>query len=353
MMNHRACLALATLVLAGCQDVTRPSDQLDASEPLLSVATISTTGVTITDLGTVGGMVSHAYAINDRGQVTGSSSCCGGPVSGGTRVFLWTERDDMSIVDVRALITDGFGINNLTYIVGRRFKFSPVGLFPFLWTPEDGVMDLGTLEGQAAAVNVRGNVAGQSGGHAFYWTPEDDLIDLGTLTGGTFSMARDINDRDQVVGVSDGAGGSHAFRWTAEDGMVDLGTLPGGLSSDAYAINSRGQVVGWSATPAGSRAFQWDAQNGMVELGLLPGAFFSTARDINDAGDIVGSMSTPSGPHAFLWTAQGEMIDLGTFPGHSISLATAINREGVVVGESWEQTSQGFFRARAMMWILR
>lgn len=351
-MTTRAYLALTTLVLASCRDITGPTDPPTVSEPHLSVTNISTTGVTITDLGTVGGLVSHAYAINDRGQVTGTSACCGGPIAGGTRVFLWTEQEDMSIVNVYSPITSGFGINNLTQIVGQRFKYSPVGMFPFLWTPQDGVVDLGTLEGRADAVNVLGHVVGTSGGHAFYWTPEDDLIDLGTLLGGSYSFARDINDLNQVVGASDVAVGRHAFLWTAADGMIDLGTLSGGLYSDAYAINNRGQVVGYSSTPSGGRAFRWDANNGMVELPGLPGLFSSYARDINDAGNIVGSIYAPGSQHAILWTAQGEMFDLGTLPGHARSQATAINRQGVIVGVSWEQISQGLFAARAVVWNL-
>ncbi len=68
--------------------------------------------------------------------------------------------------------------------------------------------------------------------------------DLGTL-GGSRSGATGINDRGQVVGMSETASGAeHAVLW--EQGtMTDLGTL-GGNWSRAYGINDRGQVVGMS-----------------------------------------------------------------------------------------------------------
>ncbi len=75
------------------------------------------------------------------------------------------------------------------------------------------------------------------------------IIDLGTL-GGTFSDARAINERGQVVGESTTATGEeHAFLW--QDGtMSDLGTLSGD-QSEANGINNRGQVVGGSTTATG------------------------------------------------------------------------------------------------------
>ena len=75
------------------------------------------------------------------------------------------------------------------------------------------------------------------------------IIDLGTL-GGTFSDARAINERGQVVGESTTASGEeHAFLW--QDGtMSDLGTLSGD-QSEANGINNRGQVVGGSTTATG------------------------------------------------------------------------------------------------------
>jgi probable HAF family extracellular repeat protein len=146
------------------------------------------------DLGTLGGRISSAVGVNDRGQVVGNSYIDAGNVA--------------------------------------QHAFS--------WTATDGMVDLGTLGGSissAAAVNARGQVVGYSyidagnvAQHAFSWTATDGMLDLGTL-GGFFSQATAVNARGHVVGVSSTADvvADHAFLWTARDGMVDLGTL-GSLS---------------------------------------------------------------------------------------------------------------------------
>jgi probable HAF family extracellular repeat protein len=48
--------------------------------------------------------------------------------------------------------------------------------------------------------------------HAFLWE-KGTMVDLWTL-GGDNSWALDINNRRQVVGLSDTASGQHAFLWT-------------------------------------------------------------------------------------------------------------------------------------------
>jgi probable HAF family extracellular repeat protein len=54
-----------------------------------------------------------------------------------------------------------------------------------------------------------------------------------------------------------GDGRDHAFSWTAAGGMIDLGPLPGGIASIAHAVNDRGQVVGISQTLVENRAVYW------------------------------------------------------------------------------------------------
>src|SRR5215217_2577748 len=103
-----------------------------------------------------------------------------------------------------------------------------------------GMRDIGTLCGSsafAADINVVGAVAGRSETasgerHAFLWEPERGMTDLGTLHGHTFSWAEGINSAGRVVGWSfapgSPSGTSRAFLWQRGVGMIDLGTLPGG-----------------------------------------------------------------------------------------------------------------------------
>ena len=98
------------------------------------------------------------------------------------------------------------------------------------------------------------------------------MIDLGTL-GGTIGIPNAMNDRGQVVGLSNLTGdqSSHPFRWTKAEGMTDLGTF-GGSSGQANWINEAGQVVGL-ATNQGDRAlfaFLW-TQGALTKLRPVKG----------------------------------------------------------------------------------
>jgi probable HAF family extracellular repeat protein len=314
--------------------------------------------VSIQELGTLGGAVSQAKAVNRRGQVVGTSR----DGLGRTRAFLWQE--DLGIVDLKPLTgvnTSANDINETGEIAGGGD--TGFGDFHAYLLSEGTTFDLGTLggnESEALAVNRRGQVAGHSriGGavvkHAFLIPDPGSMVDLGSLGGaGGTSIAHDVNDEGAVAGLTETETGQpHAFLWTAPDGMRDLGAL-GAAPSMALGINGRAEVVGGSG-----HAFLWTARGGMVDLGTLGGRT-SCANDVNDLGCIVG-VSQTSGTdtrglpvtHAFLRTPDGSMLDLGTLGGaHSSAAAISEDDGGVVriAGHSHDVAG----RMRAVLWAVR
>jgi probable HAF family extracellular repeat protein len=168
------------------------------------------------NIGTFGGNLSWAGAINDRGQVAGF-----------------------------ALNTtpDSFGLGTLC--ANPPFATQ---MLAFVWQGEQ-LMNLGTLGGPdscAMWINDDGKVAGHSftnstvnpatgfpTTHPFLWDGHK-LIDLRTLGGtlalvGTPEGVHPINNADAVVGQSNLSGDMtfHPFLWTKKTGMQDLGTLGG------------------------------------------------------------------------------------------------------------------------------
>ena len=90
-------------------------------------------------------------------------------------------------------------------------------LHAFSWTQAGGMVDLGTLGRLAVAGQRRQQRAGgglcrtRAGGgvqHAFSWTPAGGMVDLGTL-GGPTSDATAVSN-GQVVGVADVQPRQHA-----------------------------------------------------------------------------------------------------------------------------------------------
>src|SRR5690606_20366777 len=135
------------------------------------------------------------------------------------------------------------------------------------WT-EDGVSDIGGLDGWAYAYGISGDgslVLGTTGdGAAYVWEdsgvkrPDYTLTVLGTLGGGSSSAHDCSEDGTVVVGeAEDSSGTARAFRWTAGGGMTDIGGISRG--SAAYACSADGSVVvGYRySTNWDRRAFRW------------------------------------------------------------------------------------------------
>ena len=156
-------------------------------------------------LGTINGSNLRPHAINNAGQVTGSTS-------DQKNFFLWDEINGAQLVLANS---EGLDINGSGHVVG-------------------GLGVLGGSEG-------------------FVWDETNGAATLGVL-GGDSSIANAINDLSQIVGNSEFSFLSeqhHAVLWDGGN-ITDLGTLgnrpPDQDSSAAQDINLFGEVVGNSSS---------------------------------------------------------------------------------------------------------
>jgi probable HAF family extracellular repeat protein len=276
-------------------------------------------------------------------------------------------------------------INNTGMVVGFADTnipdpFNPGGFIPHAFRWQNGVLaDLGTLPGGhggfAVWSNDRGQVVGLSDngqidpvlggpqGRGVLWEHDGSIVDLGTL-GGTQSLAADINQPGQIVGVAANeiADPFSIFGWSTQtraalwqnDKLRDLGTL-GGTDAATAMINDRGQIAGFSYTssdptsnclpfgipvPLATGAFLWE-RGKMVNLGGFGGTC-TFAGAINNRGEIIGqsNLSGDEITHTFLWS-HGVMDDLGTLGG-TFSVATGLNDAGQIAGGATTANDDAF-----------
>jgi probable HAF family extracellular repeat protein len=261
---------------------------------------------TLTDLGTLGGPASEAMSINDRGDIVGISSVA----PGSTQV-------------------DAF--------LDHRGHFSDLG-------PQSPPF----VRAGDVSINAGGSISGLSRAGFDAWVlRRRAYIDVGSLAGWG-SIARDINDKGQVVGASTttvhaSANPSspptvtfHAF-FDDQGAMNDLGTL-GGANSEANFLNDRGEIVGYSDTADGAIHAFLDRWGKMTDLGTLGGRN-SNAGAINNEGDVVGTAQTSASvSHGYI-DRHGRMIDLNSLisvgSGIVITNAEAINDRGEIAAEGY------------------
>jgi probable HAF family extracellular repeat protein len=302
----------------------------------------------ITDLGTLpeGGYQSEANAVNTSGQVVGAALntipdtnsmqagtfwLWGGitpPYQYQTRAFLWDRQGGMQDLGTLPGGTDAQAIliNEAGQVVGYSYTGSspttvcPTGFLAtgsFIWDKKNGMTNIGNLGGTctiATNLNNRGQVIGVSNltgdqlQHAFLWDNQHKIQDLGGSLGGDYTGAFALNDEGQAAGYAYLAGDTvfHAALWKHVGKMTDLGTLGSDQCSAATGINADGQVVGVSLADCGdkARAFLWDDGSIFDLNALIPPSsplYLQSIFTINDRGEIAGEGVDNSGNgHAFL-----------------------------------------------------
>jgi probable HAF family extracellular repeat protein len=255
----------------------------------------------LTDVGSLGGNITAACALNDAGQVTGYSQ----DSNGNYLAFLFSRDQPMASLGTldNASTSEAFGINKGGAIVGDS-QSGDLNHRPVLFT-KNSVQDLGL------------------GG-----SNDPDALET----------AYAINEAGQIVGRhSSGKNIFHAFV-LLDGNTTDLRTL-GGTNGEALAINKSGTVVGDSDTTEGSvHGFAFEHSQ-LKDLGILPGfETASYARGINSSGDIVGESDSPDQKRAFLYT-KNQLVELDQLAENlaeagfkSLDVAYGINDKGLIVG---------------------
>lgn len=302
----------------------------------IAVSQNSAQSYNIVDLGTFpGGTVSQGQALNDCGEVAGYARFA----NYNAHAFIWTKfagLQDLGAIPPQQNFSVAQAINAFGIVAGySTYNYPPnLSSHAALWIGGQ-ILDLGGNNAQAMGINLWGNVVGYSVPHAFLWTPFEGMHDLGNLPGGYYSQALAINSRDEVVGFSNAKDGNwHGFLWTKRTGMLALPFLPGGNSASANAINEWGLIAGGSASKSSSTiATLWSGTGRVEALGTLPGQGWSSAFAINDSGQVVGW----SGFRAFIWSRSQGIEDLNDLiPSNSgwvLTLPTGINVRGQITGE--------------------
>jgi probable HAF family extracellular repeat protein len=284
----------------------------------------------VIDLGTFGGPLSYAAAVNDHEQVVGfalnstsdsfdlGDSCQTYPMPTQMRAFVWKDGVMQDLGTLGGTDSCALFVNNKGEAAGISFTNSIVNpttgiptIHPFLWNGQT-MVDLGSLGGTLAfanGINDRGQVAGASSlagdqtFDAFIWE-KGKLIDLGNL-GGNFVEVIGFSEAGHVVGKAALPGPQpqtvHAFL-AKKAQIMDLGTQDGDLCSVAIGINSNDQVVGGSGVTTDcfnpSRAFLWE-HGQMIDLNTFvppnSALTLTQANSINDRGEITAQGVLPSG----------------------------------------------------------
>jgi probable HAF family extracellular repeat protein len=316
---------------------------------LALLAPVASAGITysVIDLGTLGGAGSHAWAINDLGQVVGEAQIS----TGQWHAFIWDAKGGMRDLDSKGYYASSTAhdINSSGEVVGTATAADST-THAFIWNSDANVMQALSptyYKSEAWGINSSGNVAGfgrqtsialRSG---LLWSGEGAPVNCGS------ELICDVNDSGWSVGESPAG---HAALWV-DGNMRELAAS----TAQARRISDSGTVVGATLFVSGtnpSHAFVWSAAGGLRVI-YSKASLTGAANSVNDLGQVVGAEEEGAASypwHGFLWDASAgfRRLDnlLGTDPnGWTICDGVDINNSGDIVGDGYQLGSSGDFNS--------
>lgn len=297
----------------------------------------------VKDLGTLGGSISIASGINERGQVVGTSLTAG---DASVRGFVSQGSELCPVDSLGGEVAQATGISDAGQVVGLSQLTGSDAVHGFATKTGGGITDLGTLGGEnsvASGVNGSGVVVGLSQTadnetvHGFRY---ENGVMRELLPNSAFSAATGINERGQICGyTASRLGGITGFVW--QDGKVISIKPVKGQVSVALGINNNAQAVGVGSVGKKDEYHAFSFANGRTtDLGTLGGSI-SQAQSVNDSGQIVGLSYLPGDdlPHGFVVEPGGTIVDLNSRLENrgniEVLTATGINNAGQIAASGF------------------
>ncbi|MFL5639462.1 MAG: hypothetical protein ACJ78M_08810 [Gemmatimonadaceae bacterium] len=239
----------------------------------------------------------------------------------------------------------------------------------FRWSAAAGILDLGTLPGDAmsravavldGATQGGGQILGVSGDDN-HWTPvvwsasgSISALQLPLIPGFATALPTGFNARGDVVGSdAGGLGLQHGWKWSETAGKYDLSANVQGGSNEgaASAVTASGLVV--LTTRASTcrqntqcwRTYLWGEATGYRPIGT-PGddpEANVTGLAVTESGTVAGWLTSgsPSGATPYLWTAGAGFTRLANYStaGSAYGYVAAVSSNGTLVGADFEPAS--------------
>jgi len=250
------------------------------------------------DLSGRGRGASSGNDINNRGQVT-RGAVFGRAANTYQHAFLWSPQTGMVDIGTVDWSAHGDVINDAGTVAGTTGGNS---VNAFRWTRRDGMRVITAMGNEfdiATDINAAGHIVGGTGittslpPHAYLWTPREGLIDLGAGIPDR-TQADKVNDTDMVIlNVRNFTDTSHGYIWTRDRGLTEIGAGAPSIGTGVADLNNRGQVVGRYA----DYAFVWTRAQGVVDLntrlrGVPDGIKLTWAGAISENGIIAAGSNT-------------------------------------------------------------